>query len=130
MFKTLNSKLKRTLSVILALSMVLSPIMALAEEVGGAIATATDDPLAVVYAASDFQPRKQSGTDSSGNPTYGDFSIYHGMQQMTSIITKIKEKYNSGNNNAVTGALIGGDVSNYSKYNNNWNGMLITTILL
>ena len=122
MFTTLNSKLKRMLSVILALSMVLSPIMALAEEVGEAIATATDDPLAVVYAASDFQPRKQSGTDSSGNPTYGDFSIYDGMKQMTSIITKIKEKYNSSNNNAVTGALIGGDVSNYSKYNNNWNG--------
>ncbi len=122
MFTTLNSKLKRMLSVVLALSMVLSPIMALAEEVGEAVATATDDPLAVVYAASDFQPRKQSGTDSSGNPTYGDFSIYHGMQQMTSIITQIKTKYNSSNNNAVTGALIGGDVSNYSKYNNNWNG--------
>ena len=122
MFTTLNSKLKRMLSVILALSMVLSPIMALAEEVGEAVATATDDPLAVVYAASDFQPRRQSGTDSSGNPKYGDYSIYHGMQQMTSIITQIKKKYNSSNNNAVTGALIGGDVSNYSKYNSNWDG--------
>lgn len=121
MFTTLNSKLKRMLSVVLALSMVLSPIMTLAEEVGEAVATATDDPLAVVYAASDFQPRKQSGTDSSGNPTYGDFSIYDGMKQMTSIITQIKKKYNSSNNNAVTGALFGGDLSNYSKYNNNWN---------
>lgn len=115
MFTTLNSKLKRMLSVVLALSMVLSPIMALAEEVGEAVAMALERPVAVVFAASDFQPRRiAEGNDTNGAIKYvDDRLISYGITAMEDIAKKVKNVYGTG---AITGALFCGDYSNESKY--------------
>ena len=117
MFTTLNSKLKRMLSVVLALSMVLSPIMALAEEVGEAVATALEEPVAVVFAASDFQPRRiATEKDTNGAIKYADDRfITYGINEMEKIADAVKKDYKN-----ITGALFGGDYSNESKYRHDY----------
>ncbi len=129
MFSSPKQLCKRLLSVLLALTFVASPIAVIAED-AIALADAADSskPLAVVYAGSDFQPRKIDSIDqNTGLVTYGSNSIKDGVTQLTDIVKAIKKDYNG--DKAVTGALFGGDYANYSKYkdaNPYGNNLIIT----
>lgn len=104
MFSIKKTIFKPAIAASLALLMMLVPFTPLVEDVKAAVVS--DDPLAVVYATSDFQPK-----DSNG-----DACIASGIANMEAIISQIKEDYNSENGNAITGALHAGDLSHYSKY--------------
>ncbi len=116
MFSSPKQLCKRLLSVLLALTFVASPIAVIAEDaIALADAARSSTPLAVVFAASDFQPRRISGTNkTTGEVTYdGGRSIIAGISQMEAIANRVIEAYGA---DAVTGALFCGDYSNESKY--------------
>jgi hypothetical protein len=116
MFSSPKQLCKRLLSVLLALTFVASPIAVIAEDaVALADAARSSTPLAVVFAASDFQPRRISDPgDTTGLVTYdGGRSIIAGISQMEAIADQVIDAYGA---DAVTGALFCGDYSNESKY--------------
>ena len=116
MFSSPKQLCKRLLSVLLALTFVASPIAVIAEDaIALADAARSSTPLAVVFAASDFQPRQiNSSPAADGSVSYSSVrDIKAGVTQMEKIAAQVKKVYG---NNAVTGAIFCGDYSNESKY--------------